>query len=41
MKGTEWWEGQMDVVGEFEGEGGDVVHPGTAGFDFEERGKRR
>jgi len=33
-----WWEGQMDVVGEFDGKGGDVVHPGTAGFAFEERG---
>jgi hypothetical protein len=28
----------MDVVGEFDGKGGDVVHAGTAGFAFEERG---
>jgi hypothetical protein len=32
-----WWEGHKDVD-EFEGEGDDVVYPGTVGFVFEERG---
>jgi len=43
MRGTgsrerRWIEGEMDGAGEFNGKGGDVVHPCTASFAFKKRG---